>query len=151
MKITIKKEFDGNLFIGSCENVPGCYVQASSEDMISPKIKKALGIIKQNCDQQRQPFPTEQDQPLFDVRIRFDVLSTKKLVHFFNQQRYHIGFENSESVLLINSNFPFNRVHLPQEKALSPFIVKKIFGERNTVYLGKPPQMKINPRLSSSA
>lgn len=150
MKIVIKKEFDGNLYIGSCENIPGCYVQTRQEKDISLKIKRALMLIKRNCEERNQPFPTGIDKPLFDIRIRFDELSTEQLVKFFEHQKYHLEYIDEESLILMNASYPFNRVHLPRVHHLSPLLIRKIFGEQNTIYVGSR-EMKLNSQVSSTA
>ncbi len=150
MKVIIKKEFDGNVYVGSCENIPGCYVQTRQDNEISSKIKKALQIIKHNCEERKQSFPYGNDRPLFDIRIRFDELSTQQLIKFFEHQKYHLEYIDDESALLMNSSYPFNRVHLPRVHRLSPMLVRKMFGEQNTIYVGND-KMKINTAISSSA
>ena len=150
MKIIIKKEFDGLFYVGSCENIPGCYVQSRTSGDIHQKIKQAIAIIKRNCDERSQQFPVGTDQPLFDTRIRFDVLTTDQLVKFFEHQKYHLEYIDSQSVLLMNSSFPFNRVHLPRTDQLSPLIVQKIFGADNTIYVDRK-GMQYNEQISSTA
>ncbi len=150
VKVIIKKEFDGNTYVGSCENIPGCYVQARQENELSPRIRRALLVIKKNCEERKQPFPSGIDRPLFDIRIRFDELSTEQLIKFFEHQKYHLEYIDGESALLMNSAYPFNRVHLPRVHRLSPMLIKKMFGEQNTVFVGNN-GMKINTSVSSSA
>ncbi len=136
MKIIAKKEFDGRSFVAYCENVPGVYVQAPSRALLDQRLNKALALIKFNCEQRNQPFPFGEDKPLFDIRIRFNLLATDQLVDFFHKKNYHIEFEDNDSVVLMNSSYPFNRVHLPKTNALSPIIVRRIFGENNAIYVG---------------
>jgi len=147
MKIIIKKEFDGRNYIGTCENIPGCYVQAQNEDKLKINIMRALKIIKQSCAQRNQPFPNGKDRPLFDVRIRFDSLSTDKLVRFFESRNYHIEYIDEKSVLLLNSDFPFNYVHLPRFDRLSPLLIQKIFGKENTIHIDRK-GMKLSTSVS---
>ncbi len=150
MKVIIKKEFDGNMYVGSCENIPGCYVQARQENEISSKIRKALSIIKRNCEERKQNFPSGNDRPLFDIRIRFDELSTEQLIKFFEHQKYHLEYIDDDSALMMNSSYPFNRVHLPRVHRLSPVLVRKMFGEQNTIYVGTN-ELKLNTNVSSTA
>lgn len=150
MKVVIKKEFDGNTYVGSCENIPGCYVQAHQENEISLKIRKALMVLKKNCEERKQPFPAGTDRPLFDIRIRFDELSTEQLIKFFEHQKYHLEYIDNDCALLMNSAYPFNRVHLPRVRRLSPLLVQKLFGEQNTIFVGSR-RMKLNTSVSSSA
>lgn len=149
MKILIKKEFDGNFYIGSCENIPGCYVQSRHENEISTKVKRALLLIKRNCEERNQHFPSGIDKPLFDIRIRFEELSTEQLIKFFEHQKYHMEYVDAESVILMNTSYPFNLVHLPRAQYLSPLLIRKIFGEKNTVYVGSK-DMKYSSSISST-
>jgi len=147
MKIIFKKEFDGRVHTGSCENVPSCFVQADDPETLKARFLRAVQIIKQSCEQRNQPFPRGSDRQLLDIRIKFNTLSTEQLVKIFVSKNYHVEFENSESVLLLNSDYPFNRVHLPRTKRLSPQLVRKIFGSENAIYVGRSP-MKLNASVS---
>lgn len=147
MKITIKKEFDGHCFVGNCDNIPGCFYQAEEKEALQEGLVKGLNIIRQNCSQRNQAFPTGKDTPLFDIRIRFDSLSTDQLVKFFESHNYHMEYIDPDCVLLLNSNFPFNRVFLPRRKHLSYLLVEKIFGVKNTVFIGRR-RMKLNASVS---
>ena len=40
-------------------------------------------------------------------------------------------------ILLANSKFPFNRIHLPVTNNLSPIIISKLFGKENVIYVNK--------------
>ena len=147
MKILFKKEFDGKFHTGACENVPGCFVQANDEESLKSCFLRALQLIKQNSEERNQPFPSGRDHPLFDMRIRFKTLSTEQLVKIFVSKNYHIEFINVESILLLNSDYPFNRVHLPRTNNLSPLIIQKIFGKENTINVAFKP-MKLNTSVS---
>ncbi len=135
MKIILKKEFDGQVYVASCENVPGCYTQSSSEEEVRLKVQRALAILKTNCQEHNQPFPVGQDHPIINMRLRFNKISTDQLVRILQQHHYHLEYINEESVLLANTVFPFNRIHLPRSTNLSPLLVKKIFGEKNTIFI----------------
>ncbi|NOX88383.1 MAG: hypothetical protein GXO77_05095 [Calditrichaeota bacterium] len=144
MKIILKKEFDGRTYVAFCENVPGVYVQATSKEQLNQRVSKALALLKHYCEQRNQPFPIGEDKPLFDIRIRFNSLSTEQLVDFFHKRNYHIEFEDADSVLLMNSFFPFNRVHLPKTNHISPIIVRRIFGSQNAIYVGGHGNLKLH-------
>ena len=143
MKIRVKKEFDGHSFVAFCENVPNVYVQAPDKETLTLRLNKALALLKHNTSVRNQPFPFGEEKPLFNVRIRFDSLSTEKLVELFKKYNYHVEYEDQDSVILMNSSYPFNRVHLPQTKRLSPVIVRRIFGAENTIYLGSRQNLKL--------
>ncbi len=137
MKLIVKKEFDGRSFVAYCENVPGIYVQAPNRDLLDKRLKKALALIKHFCEERNQPFPTGKDKPIFNLRIKFNTLPTNKLLELFKKENYHIEYSDHESVVLMNSSFPFNHVHLPVTEHLSPIIVRKLFGSNNVIYVGK--------------
>lgn len=137
MKISITKEFDGQYYIASCDNLPGCYVQCRNEDELLPAVKRAIQIIKRNCQKRNQELPSGKDEPLFDVRVKFEQIATNSLITFFKRHNYHVEYADNQSVLLLNSGFPFNRIHLPMSNNLSPLIVKRIFGPQNTIYLNR--------------
>lgn len=146
MKILIKKEFDGQMYIGSCENIPNCYVQSLNPDDLTNKLKKALLILKRHCEDRHLAFPLGHDRPLLNLKIRFDQLSTEHIIKIFERNNYHQVYFDEDSVLLMNSEFPFNRVHLPRTAQLSPLLVRKLFGENNAIQV-----IKNKMKLSSSA
>ncbi len=147
MKIVIKKAFDGTQYIAFCENVPNCYVQSKAKEHLNGLIKRALYLYKNQCIKRGQDFPNEPDKPLISRKIRFDAISTAQIVKIFQRYNYHIEYEDEQSVILLNSDFPFNRVHLPQSNNLSPLIIQRIFGEDNTHYIYNK-QMKLNTSVS---
>ncbi len=147
MKIKIKKEFDGRSYVAFCENVPNIYVQAPDKETLNQRLNKALALIKHYTSSRNQPFPIGQDKPIFNIRIRFNALSTEKLVEIFKRHNYHLEYEDQDSVILMNSSYPFNRVHLPQTNRISPVIVRHLFGAENTVYVGSPPNLKLHRSL----
>ncbi len=144
MKIKVRKEFDGHSFVAFCENVPNVYVQAPDKETLNTRLNKALALLKHYTTVRNQPFPFGEEKPLFDIRIRFNNLSTEKLVELFKKYHYHVEYEDRESVILMNSSYPFNRVHLPQTERISPIIVRRLFGAENTVYVGARPNLKLH-------
>lgn len=147
MKVSIKKEFDGNFHVASCGNIPGCYVQAADNEDINQKLRDALLVYRRSCLNRNQPIPNESDRPVLNLKIRFDALSTDQLVKIFQKNNYHIEYKDKDSVLMQNSAYPFNRVHLPRTNFVSPLIVKKIFGDENTVFVGRN-KLKLNTSAS---
>jgi len=148
MKIIIKKEFDGQMYVGSCDNVPGCYTQSISEQELRQRIQKALLLIKKSCKEKNQPFPMGADRPILDLKIRFKELSTDQLVKILENYSYHLEYIDDESVLLTNTEFPFNRIHLPRSSNLSPLFVEKIFGKENTMWVGDRKNLKLRRSVS---
>lgn len=147
MKIKVQKEFDGRSYVAFCQNVPNVYVQAPSKELLDKRINKALALIKYTASERNQPFPVGEDKPLFNIRIRFDSLSTDALINLFKRHNYHVEYEDNDSVILMNSSYPFNRVHLPKTNHLSPVIVRRLFGSNNTVYVGAPNNLKLHRSL----
>ncbi|MGD9898227.1 MAG: hypothetical protein AB7T22_03775 [Calditrichaceae bacterium] len=137
MKIYVKKEYDGYFYVASCINLPGCYVQSKYLDDIMDRLRKAINLYKQNYKDRMQNLPEENEGPVLDKEIRFKEISSKQLEKILQRYHYHTEYTDTESILLMNSSYPFNRVHLPQTEILSPLIVAKVFGKENTIYLGE--------------
>jgi len=138
MKISVDKEYDGKYYVACCTNVPGCYVQSERSGSLNNDLQYALEVYLKNCVQRNQPFPNEQDRPVIDVRIRFEVLSSAQLIKIMKRYNYHVDYQDPTSVLLLNSEFPFNRIHIPNTEDISPLIIRRIFGRENTLVVGKP-------------
>ena len=143
MKIIVKKEFDGKYYIGSCENLPGCYAQADSSEKLLIELRKAIELYRKSYINRSQPLPNTFDAPVIDRKIRFNKISTSQLIKIFERSNYHIESTDNDSILMINSNFPFNRIHIPDVDELSPLIVSKIFGKENIIFINKN-QLRIN-------
>lgn len=141
MKIRIQKIFDGKYAVGFCDNLPSCYVQSREEHDIVVRLRRAIELYRKNCELRNQSLPDEYERPILDKKIRFETISSAQLVKIFQRMHYHLEYSNHESILLINSNFPFNRVHIPRTEDLSPVIVAKIFGKQNTIWVNKRAQM----------
>ena len=147
MKMKIKKDFDGQYFVASCINLPGCYVQALTEPDLIQRLQHAYMVYKASYDKRHQQLPQEKDKPVLNVRIRFREISSEQLVKIFRRYNYHLEYEDEYSLLLVNSDFPFNRIHLPRFKNISHLLIKRIFGEENTIYLSKE-NLKLNKSVS---
>jgi len=147
MKIAVEKEFDGKYHVACCTNVPGCYVQTKDSTTLDAELKYALEVYIKNCVQRNQPFPNENDRPVIDIRIRFDVLSSNQLIKIFKRFNYHVDYMDHSSVLFLNSEFPFNRIHIPRSNEVSPLIVRRILGKENTIYVGSH-HLKLNTSAS---
>jgi predicted RNase H-like HicB family nuclease len=137
MKLQIRKENDGEYHVASCLNLPGCYVQANSEPELMGRLQHALNIYKKDCDKRNQPLPDEPDRPVLNVKLRFTEISSEQLIKILLRYNYHIDHIDDFSVLMSNSDFPFNRIHLPQASRLSPLLINKIFGKENTIHVRK--------------
>ncbi len=137
MKIIVKKEFDGQNHVGSCENLTSCYTQANNpEDLIS-NLRKAIELYRKSYENKSQTIPDLYDSPVIDKKIRFNKISTAQLVQVLIKQHFRIEFQEENSILLCNSKFPFNRIHLPDTNNLSPVIISKLFGKENVIYVNK--------------
>ena len=143
MKIIVKKEFDGKYYVGSCENLPSCYVQTNSSDELVIELRKAIEIYRKSYSKRNQTLPVSYDYPIIDRKIRFNKISSNQLTKVLLKNNFHFESKDSESLLLINSNFPFNRIHIPNVDELSPMIVSKIFGKENIIFINKN-NLKIN-------
>lgn len=143
MKIIVKKEFDGKYYIGSCENLSSCYAQSESSEKLLNELRKAIELYRKSYINRSQSLPVWHDAPVIDKKIRFNKISTGQLVKILERSSYHIEARDNDSILLINSNYPFNRILMPDTDELSPMIVSKIFGKENIIYLNKT-QLKIN-------
>lgn len=135
MKITIKREFDGKYYVGSAAYLPGCYVQSRSGMEIPAFIRKAISLYQKSYQSRNQSLPMEEDHPILNIKIRFDCISTEQIRNILKTHNFHKEYEDQDSLLMVNSNFPFDRVHLPQSDDISPLIVQKIFGKGNTIYV----------------
>lgn len=143
MKIIVKKEFDGKNYIGSCENLPSCYVQSTLSENLVIELRKAIELYRKSYSKRNQSLPTAYDFPIIDRKIRFNKISSIQLADVLLRNNYHFESKDSDSLLFINSNFPFNRIHIPNVSELSPLIISKIFGKENIIFINKS-QLKIN-------
>lgn len=137
MKIIVKKEFDGKNYIGSCENLTSCYAQASNPEDLILNLRNAIELYRKSYQNRNQTLPKESDKPVIDRKIRFNIISTAQLTQVLFKHQYRIEFTDENSILLVNSNFPFNRIHLPISKDLSPIIIIRLFGKENVIYVNK--------------
>lgn len=135
MKISLEKEYDGKLHVACCTNVPGCYVQSENRDDLETELQYALEIYLKNCLDRNQPFPNEPDRPVIDIRIRFERISSLQLCKIFKRFHYHVEYADDRYVLVLNSNFPFNRVIFPNSLSISPLIIKRIVGAENVIHV----------------
>ena len=146
MKISVEKEFDGRFYVASCTNVPGCYMQVKSPENLDLELEYALQVYLENCLKRNQPFPNELDRPVLDVRIRFETISSNQLIKIFKRYHYYVDYEDFRVILFVNSEFPFNRILIPNIETMSPLIISRIIGKENTNYIGSS-----ELRLNSSA
>ncbi len=137
MKVIIKKEYDGHFYVGSCENLPGCYAQNENPEKLITDLRQAIEFYRKSYMTRNQDLPQHFDAPILDLKIRFDKLSTSKLKDILENYNFHEEKHNEKFLLFMNSSFPFNRVLVPITAELSPLIVAKIFGRDNIVYVGK--------------
>ena len=147
MKISVDKEYDGNYYLACCTNVPGCYMQSDNPNELDNNLEYGLEVYLENCLRRNQPFPNETDKPVLDVRIRFETISSEQLIKIFKRYHYYVDYKDHRVILLLNSEFPFNRVLIPNHESISPIIISRIFGRANTIYVGKQ-EMHINSSAS---
>ena len=147
MKISVEKEFDGVYYVACCTNVPGCYIQSDNSEKLNSDLEYGLEVYLENCVKRNQPFPNEMDKPVLDVRIRFETISTEQLIKIFKRYHYYVEYRDQRLVLFLNSEFPFNRVLIPNSEFISPLIISRIFGKANTIYISKQ-TLKLNTSAS---
>ncbi|MBN1407279.1 MAG: hypothetical protein JW956_05800 [Calditrichaceae bacterium] len=147
MKISVEKEFDGVNYVASCTNVPGCYMQSDHPKELDNDLEYGLEVYLENCLKRNQPFPNEIDKPVLDVRIRFETISAEQLIKIFKRYHYYVDYKDHRVILFLNSEFPFNRVLIPNNEFISPLIISRIFGKSNTIYVGNQ-AMRINTSAS---
>ncbi len=143
MKVIIKKEFDGHTYVGSCENLRGCYAQSSSPEELMIHMREAIELYRKSYAARSQPLPHDADQPILDKKIRFNVISTQQMAGLLQKCAYHLEHGDARHYLFRNTKFPFNRLVLPNVPKLSPLIISKIFGKENVIYVNKK-QMNVN-------
>lgn len=135
MKVTIKREFDGKYYVGSIDDLSGCYVQSQNRAEIPALIRKAITIIQKSYQDINQTLLREKDHPVLNIKIRFNHISTNQIRNILKTRNFHKEYEDHDSLLMVNSNFPFDRVHLPQSNDVSHLIMQKIFGKENIAYV----------------
>jgi predicted RNase H-like HicB family nuclease len=137
MKIIVKKEFDGKNYVGSCENLPSCYAQASSSEQLIVELRKAIELYRKSLVSRNQPLPNSFDMPVIDRKIRFHTISSEQLSSILLKTNYHLEYRDDKSFLFKNNGFPFNRIHIPAVTQLSPMIMSKLFGKENVIFINK--------------
>ncbi len=143
MKVIIKKEYDGSHYIGSCENLPGCYTQADTAEELMTLTRRAIELYRKSYADRNQPLPNTHDRPALNKKIRFHVISSTQLTVLLQKSGYHLEHQDDKLILFRNMHFPFNRLVIPNTPALSPLIISKIFGKENVIYVNKK-QLNIN-------
>ncbi len=60
MKLDVEiKRVHKNLFIASCNNLPGCHIQASSEEQAKTRIKEAIKLMLLSYKRHYEKAPIE--------------------------------------------------------------------------------------------
>ena len=98
-------------------------------------MKNASTIFINSFRDKNQVISCEEEKPIFDLKIRFEQISTNQIKNLLKVRNYYIEHQDRNSLLMVNSNFPFNRVHLPQTDDLSPLIIQKLVGRKNTIFV----------------
>ena len=137
MKIIVKKEFDGKNFVGSCENLPSCYTQASSAEELIVELRRAIELYRKSLVSRNQPIPNSFDMPVLDKKIRFHTISSEQLTSILLKSHYHLEYNDDKSILFLNTKFPFNRIHIPRVSQVSPLLITKLFGKENVIFINK--------------
>lgn len=131
MKYSVKIEFDGKYVVGYVPNICGCYVQALKIQDISPLMKLAIEMYRDNYNIRMEPFSPESEKPKFKQTIKITNISTEQLGIFFRKNQYSRETSNRYFQLYRKTQFPFDRILIPNVKIISPLILKKLFGAEN--------------------
>ena len=131
MKFSVKIEFDGKYVVGYVPNLSGCYIQALKIQDITPLMKIAIEMYRDNYKLRMEPFSSEKEKPKFNQPIKIQKLSADQLGNFFRKNSYSRESTNKYFHLYRKSQFPFDRILIPVTNEISPLILKKLFGAEN--------------------
>ena len=131
MKFSVKIEFDGKFVVGYIPNMGGCYVQALKIQDISPLMKLAIETYRDNYKLRMEPFSPEPERPKFKESIKISNIDSEQLGKYFRHNSYARESSNKYFHLYRKSQFPFDRILIPNAKSISPSIIKKLFGAEN--------------------
>ncbi|RMH65256.1 MAG: type II toxin-antitoxin system HicB family antitoxin [Calditrichaeota bacterium] len=139
MKVIIKKEYDGTRYVGSCENLPGCFTQSHSAEELMILMRRAIELYRKSYADRQQPLPQGSDFPYLDKKIRFHKISAAQLTGLLQKSGYHLEHQDDGLLLFRKMRFPFNRLVIPNASEISPLIISKIFSKENVIYVNKRP------------
>lgn len=131
MKFAVKIEFDGKYVVGYVPDIGACYIQALNIKDITPLMKMAIEIYRDNYKMRMEPFTPEREKPKFKEFIQFSSIDSEKLGSHFRKNSYTCESSTKYFHLYRKSQFPFDRILIPNVKDISPLIVKKLFGAEN--------------------
>jgi predicted RNase H-like HicB family nuclease len=135
MKFHIRIEYDGKNYVGLCTNLIGCYAQSDTEDGIKQSIQDAISLYILNYEQRYEPFNPEPDIPQLNYHIKFKKISSEELSNILEKLNYNLDINTKNFLLFRKLDFPFYRIIIPNCDELSPIIIKKIFGDKNTTQI----------------
>jgi hypothetical protein len=135
MKFSVKIEFDGKYVVGYVPNICGCYVQALKIQDITPLMKLAIETYRDNYKLRMEPFSPESEKPKFNIKIKIQNINSDQLGGFFRKNNYTRESSNKYFHLYRKSQFPFDRILIPNSKYISQLILKKLFGSENVTII----------------
>jgi hypothetical protein len=131
MKFSVKIEFDGKFVVGYVPALGGCYAQAFKIHDLSPLMKFAIEMYRDNYKLRMEPFSPEAERPKFKESIKISSMSADQLGSYLKKHSYARESTNKYFQLYRKANFPFDRIIIPNANEISPLILKKIFGAEN--------------------
>jgi hypothetical protein len=131
MKYSVKIEFDGKHVVGYVPQISGCYVQALKIQDLTPLMKYAIETYRDNYKLRMEPFSPEVERPKFNEPLKITGLDADQLGNYFRKNSYIRESTNKYFQLYRKSQFPFDRILIPNVKRISPLILKKLFGAEN--------------------
>lgn len=131
MKFSVKIEFDGKYVVGYVPQISGCYVQALKIQDLTPLMKLAIEIYRENYKLRMEPFTPESERPKFKDSIKISNINADQLGNYFRKNSYTKESSNKYFHLYRKTQFPFDRILIPNAKHISPLILKKLFGAEN--------------------
>ena len=131
MKFSVKIEFDGKYVVGYVPDISGCYVQALKIQDVTPLMKLAIETYRDNYKLRMEPFTPETERPKFNESIKITTIDAEQLGSYFRKNSYTKEASNKFFHLYRKTQFPFDRILIPNAKNISPLILKKLFGSEN--------------------
>jgi predicted RNase H-like HicB family nuclease len=135
MKFSVKIEFDGKYVVGYVPQLAGCYAQAFKIQDLSPLMKFAIEMYRDNYKMRMEPFTPETEKPKFKESIKFNSMSADQLGSYLRKYAYTRESSNKYFHLYRKSSFPFDRIIIPNSSEISPLIIKKLFGAENVTVI----------------
>ncbi len=135
MKFSVKIEFDGKYVVGYVPQLSGCYAQALKIQDLSPLMRLAIETYRDNYKLRMEPFSPEVEKPKFKESLKITSINADQLGNYFRKNSYIRESSNKYFQLYRKSQFPFDRILIPNVNKISPLILKKLFGAENVTVI----------------